>query len=508
MNARKPIQPSDQPPVYSLAFSTSKNRFIAGLATGVRSFRTDNCLTTHQPTLSQSQSIILVAQHDDRFLAYVYGGDSRGGKPSEVIFCDAEVGCEAQRFDLHEDVLGLRLDENWMTVILRERTIVFRYEELPRPQLPTPPPEHETDDMKHASPSPSKGPNIVHALYPTSPNPHALASLRNNTLILPAVTPGQVQIIPLLGGSKRILRAHNSSIRDLALSPDGSLLATASEQGTLIRVYDTTTLNQLGEYRRGSDKADIFSLAFSPGKKWLAVTSDKGTLHVFDLRPSAIVDDEGQQIGTRSQSHRKSSSYASHRLSAGMAGAMDKASSNSSGGRASSNPIVPGPGTYQGSVQEYYGLRPIPVSASSPPRVGISAVAALKASPFAPKLLKDVRSVASAPFFMGDEGATWQGLHQPSKPTIAATGGKGKGRAQAPALPGNPSGRPPRGVLAFDPTADGADEDEGARIYVVGGGLEARWECFELVPAEGHFGMGWVLVKKGFRRFLTRQFVD
>lgn len=40
----------------------------------------------------------------------------------------------------------------------------------------------------------------------------------------------------------------------------------------------------LSQVRRGADRAEIYSLAFSPTAQWLAVSSDKGTVHVFSLK--------------------------------------------------------------------------------------------------------------------------------------------------------------------------------------------------------------------------------
>lgn len=39
--------------------------------------------------------------------------------------------------------------------------------------------------------------------------------------------------------------------------------------------------------RRGADRAEIYSLAFSSSAQWLAVSSDKGTVHVFSLKLSS-----------------------------------------------------------------------------------------------------------------------------------------------------------------------------------------------------------------------------
>ena len=38
------------------------------------------------------------------------------------------------------------------------------------------------------------------------------------------------------------------------------------------------------QVRRGADRAEIYSLAFSNNLQYLAVSSDKGTIHVFNLK--------------------------------------------------------------------------------------------------------------------------------------------------------------------------------------------------------------------------------
>ena len=51
------------------------------------------------------------------------------------------------------------------------------------------------------------------------------------------------------------------------------------------RVLDL--LHAYVQLRRGIDRADIHCITFSPDSRWLAVSSDKGTVHVF---PVASVD--------------------------------------------------------------------------------------------------------------------------------------------------------------------------------------------------------------------------
>jgi WD repeat-containing protein 45 len=80
------------------------------------------------------------------------------------------------------------------------------------------------------------------------------------------------------------MKGHEGSLRCMCLSRDGRLLATTSDTGTIIRVFDASPSSsgkQLYEFRRGTDPAEIFSMAFSPGGKFLVVNSDKFDAHVF-----------------------------------------------------------------------------------------------------------------------------------------------------------------------------------------------------------------------------------
>ena len=61
----------------------------------------------------------------------------------------------------------------------------------------------------------------------------------------------------------------------------------------------------IAELRRGLDHATIFSIAISPSSRRLAVTSDKSTIHIFDLPslspspflPTTVSSDNGSSIG-------------------------------------------------------------------------------------------------------------------------------------------------------------------------------------------------------------------
>jgi WD repeat-containing protein 45 len=67
------------------------------------------------------------------------------------------------------------------------------------------------------------------AEFETANNPFGLCCLGKRVFAFPGRTPGQVQLVELANRNVSIIPAHSSPLKALALSPDGEILATASE---------------------------------------------------------------------------------------------------------------------------------------------------------------------------------------------------------------------------------------------------------------------------------------
>jgi len=77
--------------------------------------------------------------------------------------------------------------------------------------------------------------------------------------------------------------AHENNIAFISLNYDGSIMATASDKGTLIRLFLTNTCSFVQEFRRGKDKAIIRDICFSKNNKLIACSSNKGTVHIWNM---------------------------------------------------------------------------------------------------------------------------------------------------------------------------------------------------------------------------------
>ncbi|XP_033216939.1 WD repeat domain phosphoinositide-interacting protein 4-like [Belonocnema kinseyi] len=121
-----------------------------------------------------------------------------------------------------------------------------------------------------------------------------LASAHKQLLVFPGHKRGSVQLVDLstretgTSSAPATLAAHQGALACLAVNATGSMLATASEQGTLIRVWDSSTRKLLVELRRGTDPATLYCISFSRDSEYLCVSGDKGTVHIFAIKDTHL----------------------------------------------------------------------------------------------------------------------------------------------------------------------------------------------------------------------------
>jgi autophagy-related protein 18 len=80
-----------------------------------------------------------------------------------------------------------------------------------------------------------------------------------------------------------VVEAHKSPLSCIALNSEGTLLATASDKGTIIRVFSVPDGKKLYQFRRGSMPSRIFSMSFNTASTLLCVSSATETVHIFKL---------------------------------------------------------------------------------------------------------------------------------------------------------------------------------------------------------------------------------
>ena len=77
--------------------------------------------------------------------------------------------------------------------------------------------------------------------------------------------------------------AHEKTIGNIVINPNGDLMASATEMGTIIRVFEIDTGKLMQEVRRGKEKAQIRCICFDQNNRFIAASSSRGTVHIWSL---------------------------------------------------------------------------------------------------------------------------------------------------------------------------------------------------------------------------------
>lgn len=169
------------------------------------------------------------------------------------------------KYTLKEKVLNLKLRRDKIVIVCKSKIFIFNLK-----------------DFQNVS-------NIE-----TGDNPLGLIGINytkeNGIIVYPSCDndkeKGQLTIYHFDEINNIYITPHNHPVSYIALSYNGLILATASEQGKKIRIFETITGENLQELNRGKEKADIKCISIDFKSQFIAVSSERGTIHIWSLSQS------------------------------------------------------------------------------------------------------------------------------------------------------------------------------------------------------------------------------
>lgn len=242
-----------------VGFNQDQGCFACGTDNGFRIYNCDPFKETFRRDFSNGGIGIVEMLFRCNILALVGGGKSPRYQPNKVMLWDDHQSRCIGELSFRSEVKAVRLRRDKVIVVLEYKIYVYNFANLKL--------QHHIETVSN-----------VKGLCALCPN------ARNCVLVCPGLHRGHLRVELYDLKKTTLIAAHETTLACMAVNMEGTRVATASEKGTLIRIFDTTNGQLLQELRRGADRADIYSIGFHPEGKWLCVSSDHGTIHVFALQ--------------------------------------------------------------------------------------------------------------------------------------------------------------------------------------------------------------------------------
>jgi len=241
-----------------VGFNQDYGCFACGTNEGFRIYNCDPFKETFRRTFANGGVGYVEMLFRCNILALVGGGHNPRYPPNKVMIWDDHQNRCIGELSFRSDVKAVKLRRDRVVVVLEHKIYVYNFADL----------------------------KLVDHIE-TMTNSRGLCALcpapQSTVLVCPGLEKGRIRIELYDLKKTTLISAHEAPLGCFALNTNGMRLATASERGTLVRIWDTVTGDKLQELRRGADVAEIYSICFSKDNKWLTLSSDKNTVHVFAL---------------------------------------------------------------------------------------------------------------------------------------------------------------------------------------------------------------------------------
>uniref|UniRef100_A0A7N0VGN0 Autophagy-related protein 18b n=2 Tax=Kalanchoe fedtschenkoi TaxID=63787 RepID=A0A7N0VGN0_KALFE len=248
-------------PILCASFNQDNTSFAVGTKNGFRIFDSSTGRLCYERVVGAFNIVEML--FSSSLLAIVGAGEQPALSPRRLCMFNTITGNPLRELNFLTSILAVRMNKRRLVVVLQEKTFVY--------------------DL-----------NTVAILdtIDTVPNAKGLCafscSLDGCYLALPAsTTKGSVLIYNVMEFQSHCeIEAHRSPLAAITLSANGMYLATASEQGTIIRVHLVSDASKSYSFRRGTYPSTIYSLSLAPSTQLpdiLVATSLSGSVHAFSL---------------------------------------------------------------------------------------------------------------------------------------------------------------------------------------------------------------------------------
>ncbi len=250
-----------------LSFNFDNSFFAVGTETGFKVYLTETLKLKFDRNLGGGIALIQML-NDSNIFCLGGGGKSPKYAPNKLLIWDDIQAKEVLEYRFNSYVLNCK--------IKRERLFVVTHDEISIIDL------IETMDVIETI----KTCENIYGACSISKDPE------NYLFAWPDTNIGYIEIKNFKNDNEFIIddvqktqhiQAHKNMVEIIEINFKGNKLASSNEKGNLIKIFDINNGNLIHELRRGTEQAKIYDISFDINDNYLAVSSDRPTIHIFTL---------------------------------------------------------------------------------------------------------------------------------------------------------------------------------------------------------------------------------
>ena len=255
---------SSQDKILCLTFNQDSSCFAIGTETGFKIYSLYPEKHCFERNLNGGIGIIEML-YKSNILGLVGGGAYPKFSKNKLIIWDDIQRKEIAELKFTSNVINIKLKKDRIFSICENKIFIFDFKTYKNIEI------IQTSDNPKGLIGLSYEQNINIIAYPISNN--------NNK----DSQKGKLKIHDKEKNKDIEITAHENLISYISMNKEGTILASASEKGTIIRIFSCINGGVLQEFKRGTEKAEINYISFDNLGILLGATSDRRTIHIWSI---------------------------------------------------------------------------------------------------------------------------------------------------------------------------------------------------------------------------------
>ena len=244
-----------------VSFNQDNSFFSIGTERGFRIYQTYPFSDPYERIMNGGIGVVEML-YKSNFLALMGGGRvPKYGKNKLVIWDDYENKVISE-LKFTTTIMTVKLKKDLLFVVCQKRIYVFDFNTFESKDI------IDTGDNKNELIAINGAPDYTVIAYPSQKIANKISIKNYKSRKIFAFGP------------------QDDSVSKMSINNTGTLIATSNETGTIIRIHSCNDGAFLQEFRRGIEKAKINYICFDNDSKLMAVSSSRGTIHIFSMGSS------------------------------------------------------------------------------------------------------------------------------------------------------------------------------------------------------------------------------